>query len=112
VTGNQGSQPEDTSREPDEFLPPEEPAPHLTAGSSPNSGQESLDRLLAPVVVRLIFQLGTTLSTPEIWRRCPSPSRTRSDSTAWATFWDEGPARKASDPGQVVVPSPRVKRTL
>ena len=61
------------SWDPDEFLPPEEPAPPLPKGHSSNPGHDSLDRLLAPVVVRLIFQLGKTLSTPEIWKEVPPP---------------------------------------
>lgn len=72
-TANPDSQPDEESWNADEFLPPEEPAPPLPKGSSSNPGHESLDRLLAPVVVRLIFQLGKTLSTPEIWKEVPPP---------------------------------------
>ena len=36
------------SWDPDEFLPPEEPAPPVLKGHSSNPGHESLDRLLAP----------------------------------------------------------------
>ena len=67
-TANPDSQPDEESWDPDEFLPPEEPAPPL-----PKAGHDNLDRLLAPVVVRLIFQLGKTLSTPEIWKAVPPP---------------------------------------
>ena len=68
-----GTQPGEESWDPDEFLPPEEPAPPLPKGHSSDPGHESLDRLLAPAVVMLIFQLGKTLSTQEIWKEVPQP---------------------------------------
>ena len=94
-TVNPDSQPGGEPWNPDEFLPPAEPAPPLPKGSSSNPGHESLDRLLAPVVVRLIFQLGKTLSTPEIWKEVPPPKPSPRRLNRVGDFLGQGAGKKS-----------------
>ena len=94
-TANPDSQPDEESWNADEFLPPEEPAPPLTKESSSNTGLESLDRLLAPVVVMLILQLGKNMSTREIWDQVPPPKPNQKRLNRVGDFLGRGAGKKS-----------------
>ena len=92
----------------DEFLLANlEPAPPIDPS---NPGHESLDRLLAPVVVMLIFQFRKTLSTPEIWKEVSDPKPHQKRLNRVGDFLGEGRA-KPSGCGQAVVLSIPAGRT-
>ena len=94
-TANPDSQPDEESWNADEFLPPEEPAPPLPKESSSNTGLESLDRLLAPVVVMLILQLGKNMSTREIWDQVPQPKPNQKRLNRIGDFLGRGAGKKS-----------------